>query len=114
MTLYVTAKTKSPDVLIDFIELELNTGEMVSLTWDESGINRSDGGFDARYKGVQFGEEYANGRIAELMNFKIVNVEIYSLSKHSCSLTLTEMVFEDNGTEYAVTDLHYIVNEEVQ
>ena len=109
MTLYVTAKTDCPDVLIDFIELELRSGEIVSLTWDESGIDRADEGFNARYKGVLFGEEYANGRIDELEGCNIVNVELYSPFDATCSITITEMIFEDNGAEYVIPNLHYIV-----
>lgn len=113
MILYVTATTKIPDILIDYIEVELTDERVVSLTWDESGINRSDEGFDARYKGVQFDEEYANGRLAELRDFKIIGMSLYSPTELPCDLKITQMIFEDGGEEYAVDNPRYISDEEV-
>ena len=74
MRLYLSAKTAIPDLYIDYIEVILTTGEQVSLNWDYSDICREDDGFCARYKGVYFGEEYANGRLAELKKITIVEV----------------------------------------
>lgn len=36
MNLYLRATTKLKDMIIDYIEIELVTGENVSLNWDES------------------------------------------------------------------------------
>ena len=58
MILYLQATTNVQDLIIDYIEVKLKSGKTVSLNWDESGINRSETGFDARYKGVYFDEEY--------------------------------------------------------
>lgn len=49
--------------MVDVIEVQLSNGEVVSLNWDESGIDRDNAGFSARYKGVCFDEEYADGRL---------------------------------------------------
>ena len=113
MVLYVTATTKVPDILIDYIEVELTNGDVVSLTWDESGISRNDEGFDARYKGIQFDEEYANGRLAELKDLRIVGISLYSPTEMPCDLEITQMVFEDGGEEYVVDHPRYIPDEEV-
>ena len=66
MRLYLSARTNVPDIVIDYIEVKFKNGVTTSLTWDESDISRTDTGFDARYKGVYFGEEYANGRIRRI------------------------------------------------
>lgn len=71
MILYLQATTNVQDLVIDYIEVKLKSGKTASLNWDESGINRSETGFDARYKGVYFDEEYANGKISELDGMKI-------------------------------------------
>ncbi|NBI16696.1 hypothetical protein D1841_06520 [Neglecta sp. X4] len=52
MILYLSASTDLEDLVIDYIEIKLVTGETVSLNWDESDIERLDNGFNARYKGV--------------------------------------------------------------
>ena len=60
MILYLQATTNVQDLVIDYIEVKLKSGKTASLNWDESGINRSETGFDARYKGVYFDEEYTH------------------------------------------------------
>ena len=52
MILYLSVNTDLEDLVIDYIEVKLATGATVSLNWDESDIERLDGGFRARYKGV--------------------------------------------------------------
>lgn len=47
MNLYLRATTKLKDMIIDYIEIELVTGENVSLNWDESNVKRLEGGFSA-------------------------------------------------------------------
>ena len=66
MTLYLTASTPVRKVFIDFIEVLLCDGRVVSLNWDESGIDWTEDGFSARYKGICFDEEYANGKMEQL------------------------------------------------
>ena len=65
MILYLDARTTVKDLIIDYIEVELANGETASLNWDESEIERTGNGFSARYKGVCFGEVYANGRLVQ-------------------------------------------------
>lgn len=103
MVLYVDVETNLPDVYIDYIEATLVTGEEISLNWDESGIQRNENGFSARYKGVYFGEEYANGRISELFGMRITQIGIYTEQDDlsSSSFTITDMKFEDGENEYS-------------
>lgn len=90
MTLYLEAKTSIPDLFIDYIEVRLASGESASLNWDESEIYRNPDGFGAKYKGVYFGEEPANGRLDELRDMVITDIGLYSD-------TISEMEFVDNG-----------------
>lgn len=96
MILCISAETTIPDLVIDFIEVRLKTGETVSLTWDESEFGVEEGLFDARYKGVYFGEEHANGRIDELEDMQVEYVELYSESDLPGTFRIREMVFEDD------------------
>ena len=78
MTLYLDARTNCSDLMVDFIEVQLSNGEVVSLNWDESGIDRDNAGFSARYKGLYFDEEYADGRLDDLREMKIQMVQVYT------------------------------------
>ena len=93
MTLYLTASTPVRKVFIDFIEVLLCDGRVVSLNWDESGIDWTEDGFSARYKGICFDEEYANGKMEQLQGLKVTAVGLYSESAQSGDFTIEEMVF---------------------
>lgn len=90
MTLYLEATTTIPDLFIDYIEVRLASGESASLNWDESEIYRNPDGFGAKYTGVYFGEEPANGRLDELRDMVITDIGLYSD-------TIPEIEFVDNG-----------------
>ncbi len=96
MILYLSAKTNIPDVVIDYIEVALSSGDTVSLNWDMSDISRYDDGFEARYKGVYFDEEYANGKLSELENLKITDIGLYYESTGSFQFSIEGMEFLDN------------------
>lgn len=104
MKLYVEVKTNVKDLVIDFIDVILNNGRRVSLNWDESEITRTEEGFEAKYIGVYFGEEYANGCIDQLDMMGIADIGVYTEdeSDDPIQLTIEEMQFVDamtNGTE---------------
>lgn len=105
MILYLTVKTNIADLVIDFIEVELANGKIVSLNWDESDIERLEDGFRTRHKGVQFNEEYANGQIDSLKDMSIECVGIYTEGDHDSDIIITEMIFEDNDKEYVPSHL---------
>ena len=90
LTLYLEATTTIPDLFIDYIEARLASGESASLNWDESEIYRNPDSFGAKYKGVYFGEEPANGRLDELRDMVITDIGLYSD-------TIPEIEFVDNG-----------------
>lgn len=98
MRLYLDAKTnftKEDDLTIDYIVVQLKNGKTVSLNWDESEFGVDGGVFSARYKGVYFGDEYANGRIDELEGMKIAEIGFYADSAKPLNFIITEMLFED-------------------
>ena len=104
MILYLSATTNIPDAYIDYIAVRLNTGEEVSLNWDESEIYRDEKGFETRYKGVYFGDDYANGRIDELKDLELQDVGLYFESEGKFHFRIDEMQFEDGEETLTIKD----------
>lgn len=95
MILYLKAESDIPDLVIDFIEVRLKSGKVISLTWDESEFDRKDGHLDARYKGVYFDDEYGNGRLPELKGMEVQHIELFSECEDASSFKLRELFFFD-------------------
>ena len=115
MILYLEAKTNMGDVYIEFIEVKLNNDKVVSLTWDESCISREGDVFGARYKGVYFDEDYANGKIDLLKGACITYVELYYENEYENPyFILKDMFFEDgeNELDFGVKDFVVEVSNE--
>lgn len=108
MTLYVTAKTDIDDLVIDFIEVRLKSGEVVSLNWDMSGIDPIDGGFSAKYSGVCFDEQSAEGQLEQLRDMCVVGVGLYSerLGEGNFPLTIETMEFCDEDKTLTFDDVY--------
>lgn len=109
MKLILDAKTKVQDLVIDYIEVRLKDGREVSLNWDESEYVRSPKGFAAWYKGVYFGEEYANGQIKALEGLKVLNVQTYSEKEggedpDGKELVILSMEFQDGEEDILQID----------
>ena len=101
MQLYLTAKTDIDDLVIDYIEVQLKNGLEVSLNWDMSFVECTSDGFYARYCGVCFDEEHADGKLNELEGMKIVTVGTYSEThggegEHPVVIEYMEFVESDN------------------
>ncbi len=79
----------------------------MSLTWDESESGIIDSIFTARYRGVYFGEDYANGRISELNNICIESVEIYTESGKGSYFEIESLLFEDGLEELKIEKPRY-------
>lgn len=113
MILYLSVSTDLDDFEIDYIEVKLDTGKTVFLDWDESEIAGSDDGFDARYKGVYFDEEYANGKLSSLHGMQIDHIGISTESESDSDIVITEMIFEDAGEQYTPKHLlPYVISME--
>lgn len=111
MILYLSVNTNIEDLEIDYIEVKLVTGETVMVDWDESDITRLDNGFYARYKGVYFDEEYANGKLSSLHEMQIDYINFYTESESDSDIVITEMTFEDAGEQYTPEHLlPYIIS----
>ena len=106
MILYLEGKTKIPDLAIDFIEVVLTNGKIVSLTWDESDVKNEEGDYTTRYKGVYFDEEYANGKLDELRDLSISYISVYSESQDPVDLYISRLIFEDYEREYVIEDIY--------
>lgn len=107
MILYLQAVTSVPDLIIDYIEVEKRGGTVVSLNWDESEISRSEWGFSARYKGVYFDEEYANGKLDELKKMRITCIGLYSEKENNADISVRRMTFLDAGRGLHFSGLLY-------
>ncbi len=107
MILCLEAKTDFNGLTIGFIEIKLSSGKLVSLTWDESESGIIDSIFTARYRGVYFGEDYANGRISELNNICIESVEIYTESGKGSYFEIESLLFEDGLEELKIEKPRY-------
>ena len=92
--------TNIEDLEIDYIEVKLVTGEIVTVEWDESDIAWEENGFDARYKSVYFDEEYANGKLSSLHGMQMEYINLYTESDSDSDIVITDMTFEDGGEQY--------------
>ena len=112
MKLYLSINTDIEDLEIDYIEVKLVTGETVMVEWDESDIAREDNGFDARYKGVYFDEEYANGKLSSLHEMQIEYINFHTESDNNSDIVITDMTFEDEEEQYTPEHLlPYVVKQ---
>lgn len=99
MDLFLKATTNVPDLIIDFIEVELKSGKTVSLNWDRSNTTQfesdNSSGIDADYFGLYFGEENAEGRLNELEEMRVTKVGLYSETYPVADITILEMTFTE-------------------
>ena len=97
MFLIIKAITNVPDLVIDFVEVRLHSGKIVSLNWDRSSIDRRDEKFVGEYEDVCFDEESADGKLGELHGMQVTEVGLYSETHCAADITINEMFFEDQG-----------------
>ena len=106
MILYLNAKTNLPDLSIDFIEVRLKSGRIVSLTWDETEYDNEDSVFEAKYKGVYFDDEYANGKLHELSGMELSHIQLYT-EEDKGYFELVSMEFADGNDALVFKDIKY-------
>ena len=102
MILYLEAETKDNTITIEAIHFVLNNGKEVIMTWDESDISRHENGFSARYKGVAFDEEYANGNLGLIKGGRISDISLYSERSEDIPFKVTGMLFDDYGERCSI------------
>lgn len=74
MIMFLNARTNAaanPDV--DSILVSIHDKKIL-LTWDESDVSINNGLYEARMKGIYIDDEYGNGRIIELVQASIAEV----------------------------------------
>lgn len=100
MEIFLTGKSNVGDLVIDFIEMKLITGKIVSLDWDDSYIERGDdGSFDFTYEGININGESARGKLSELKGATVVAVGLYSESCDKADLDILEMTIRENDVD---------------
>jgi hypothetical protein len=107
MVLCVNVKTKIKDLVIEYIEVVLKTGEFVNLNWDYSEIEREEDGFSAFYRGVYFGEEKARDCISRLEDLSIACIGLYSEESGPWDIHLDQLDFDENGKNLIIENLNY-------
>lgn len=107
MVLCVNAKTKIPDLVIEYIEVVLKNGEFVNLNWDYSEIERTPEGFTAFYRGVCFGEERARNCLEKLKGLAVACVGLYSEQAGPLDISIDTLDFDDNGEMLVIEDINY-------
>lgn len=95
MNLFLEANTNVKDLIVDFIEVKLSSGQTVSLNWDRSSVTRHKGSFNTLYSGVCFDEEDASGRLEELKGLQVVNVGLYSEKVKKADVSFKILAFFD-------------------
>ena len=106
MILYLKAKTNLPDLSIDFIEVKLKSGKVVSLTWDETEYDNENSVFEAKYKGVYFDDDYANEKLHELDEMELSHIQLYT-EKNGGYFELVSMEFADGNDALIFEDIKY-------
>ena len=98
MDIFLTCKSDAEDLVIDFIELKLKTGETVSLDWDQSYVDRGQGGrFEAAYEGINICGKSARGKLSKLEGAAITEVGLYSESRGRADLDILEMSIREGS-----------------
>ncbi len=106
MILYLKAKTDLPDLSIDYIEVKLKSGKVVSLTWDETEYDNEDSVYEAKYKGVYFDNDYANGKLHELDGMEISHIQLYT-EKDGGYFELVRLEFADGEDALVFENIKY-------
>ena len=104
MEITIKGSASVKDLIIDFIEVELKSGQTVSLNWDYSNVDRNDNQFEARYSGIYFGEKSADDRIDDMEDLIINTVGMYSESSETADLEIKEMIVEEDGKVLCFTN----------
>lgn len=107
MIMYLQVKTKVPDLRIELFKMRLKSGEIVTVDWDESELERESDGFNVRYKGVYFDDEYANGRLEEIDKPDITSVKVSSELEEKADLVITDVEIMD-GKKFKTFKTSYV------
>lgn len=97
MRLYITIRTTTKDLVIDYITVRLASGKAVSINYDESNYEYDNGCINARFRGIHFGESEEEPPLDALTNMKVLGVGAYSPTEKYVTYRFLEMMFDENG-----------------
>lgn len=97
MRLYITIKTTTKDLVLDYITVRLASGKAVSINYDESDYEYEDGCIYARFRGIHFGESIREPSLSTLKGMKVLWVGVYSEANKSVTFRFLDMTFDDDG-----------------
>ena len=96
-------KTGSDTIAIDYIEAKKD-GKLFVLDWDETelgfDVDFDENGyrtFSGRLKGIKFNDEYANGKISEIIGAELSAVQFFIEDEIAENPVFTELQLDDDG-----------------
>ena len=107
MNLYISAKSSVPDLVIEYIEIILANGRNVNVQWAESSVKREKDDYTICFKRIQFDYDNFNVTLADLKEFTISQIGLYS-DTHSGKLgiEIEEMEFAEENEKYVRRDVY--------
>ena len=107
MRLYITIRTSTKDLVIDYITVRLASGKTVSINFDESNYDYKKGCINARYRGIHFGESEEEPFLETLSGMKVLDVGVYSPTEKYVTYRFLDMMFDDNGEIKVFQNAYY-------
>ena len=107
MRLYITIKTTTKDLVIDYITVRLASGRVASINYDESNYEYENGCVYARYRGIHFGESEKEPALSTLTGMKVLFVGAYSVTDRLVTFRFLDMTFDANGKAKVFNDAFY-------
>lgn len=107
MRLYITIRTTTKDLVIDYITVKLASGKVESINYDESNYEYNDGCVHARYRGIHFGEDKNEPSIEAFEGMKILGVGVYSEKDKYVTFRFLETMFDENGSIKVFHNAYY-------
>lgn len=96
-------KTGSDTIAIDYIEAKKD-GKLFVLDWDETelgfDVDFDENGyrtFSGRLKGIKLNDEYANGKISEIIGAELSAVQFFIEDEIAENPVFTELQLDDDG-----------------
>lgn len=101
-------KTSADSISVDFIGIvKCSNGKIIVLDWDESEIGFDDISdedgyrpFSGRLTGIKFDEEYANGKISEIIGAGLSAAQFFIEDETAENPVFTELQLDDDGVLY--------------
>lgn len=105
MNLYVSAKSQIPDLVIEYFEIILTNGRCVNVQWAESSVKREKDDYTICFKRLQFDNGNYNVTIADLNEFAIAQIGLYSDTESGkLEINIEEMEFAEEGEKIVKAD----------